>query len=485
VNQLELYAHALRAARPRQLAARFSRCVSRRRFPAAAPRTAFRPVDDLVPLWRSAAFARSDAVAGAGVVDVLGSAVPFPPPDWSLPDEPRLRRFHLHYADEVLGWARRGEEESARASVGAWIRSNPPKRGDAWHPYVVSQRIGNWVAAASLAPSLLDGSAVESLSRQARFLARNIEDDVLGNHVIANARALVLAGAALEDDVFLRRGLDVLRREVPDQILADGGHYERSPLYHLLVLRDLLEVRVAADAGWLDEPIRRMEAFAAALTRPDGLPAPFNDALLELAPTLELPKPVAGTTVFEETGYTVVRDGATWLVFDCGPPAPSFLPAHAHADVLSFQLWQDGIPIVVDPGTSTYEAGPQRDRERSTAAHSTVSVDGRDQFELWGAFRSGPLPSVRMLGALEAEISYGPVTHRRRVDVGAEVVVSDEVQGGRVVEARLPLAGPVELAADGWETGSEAQGLDVRRELPVAVRRGRVGDWRIRSAATL
>jgi uncharacterized heparinase superfamily protein len=411
--------------------------------------------------------------------------VPFPPADWSLDEEPRLRGFHLHYADEVLGWARRGDDESARASIRAWITANPPLHGDPWHPYVVSRRIGNWVAAGSIMPSLLDGFAVESLSRQASFLARNIEDDVLGNHVIANARALVLAGRALDDRRLLRRGVGVLRREVPDQILRDGGHYERSPLYHLLVLRDLLEVRVAAELGWLDDPIGRMETFAAALTRPDGLPAPFNDALLELAPQLELPEPSLGVTVFEETGYAVVRDLGTWLVFDCGSPAPPFLPAHAHADVLSFQLWQDAAPIVVDPGTSTYEAGSQRTRERSTAAHSTVVVDGRDQFTLWGAFRGGPLPRVKLLGPLEAEVGYDGIVHRRRIELGADIVVSDEVRGGRIVEARLPLAEPLELPVDEWETGTESKSFGVLREIPVAVRRGHEGEWRIRRGATL
>ena len=66
-------------------------------------------------------------------------------------------------------------------------------------------------------------------------------------------------------------------------------------------------------------------------------------------------------------------------------------PAHAHADALSFQLWADGRPVVVDPGMPTYDAGAERDWFRGTRAHSTVAIDG-DQFEPWGAFRSGPLP---------------------------------------------------------------------------------------------
>ena len=48
-----------------------------------------------------------DEVALEDEIDVLGLRVPFPPPSWDLAGQPRLRRFHLHYGDEVLGWARR------------------------------------------------------------------------------------------------------------------------------------------------------------------------------------------------------------------------------------------------------------------------------------------------------------------------------------------------------------------------------------------
>ena len=90
-----------------------------------------------------------------------------------------------------------------------------------------------------------------------------------------------------------------------------------------------------------------------------------------------------------------------------------------------------------------------------------------------------------MFGPLEAEVSYDGVVHRRRIEIGGDVVVSDEVRGGGNVEARLPLAHALEVPADAWETGSEARGFGSRREVPVAVRTGRAGEWRIRRAATL
>jgi hypothetical protein len=139
--------------------------------------------------------------------------------------------------------------------------------------------------------------------------------------------------------------------------------------------------------------------------------------------------------VFDQSGFVVVRDGPLWLAFRCGPPSPDFLPAHAHADALSFQLWWKGRPVLVDPGTFTYEPGADRDWFRSTSAHSTVCVDGRNQFRLWGAFRSGRLPKVSLRyardRALEASVVLpGRVRHVRRIEWNDDdVFVLDQLEG--------------------------------------------------------
>ncbi len=287
-----------------------------------------------------------------------------------------------------------------------------------------------------------------SLWRQLLHLEVNVEEDLLGNHVVRNARAFAIGGASFGSPRFTERALALLRREVDVQVLPDGGHYERSPVYHLLVLRDLIETRAVTGADWLSGPIERMRRFAAAISRPDGRPALFNDGGLDLAPRLELPDPPSGLAVFPDTGYAVVRSGRFWLAFDCGPPGPSFLPAHAHADALSFQLWCDGAPVVVDSGTSTYEPGAERDRLRSTAAHSTVAIDGRSQFVPWAAFRAGSFPEVDLdeagEGVLAARVVWrNGVTHIRRLTwEDAAVVVRDRIEGaGRHrMTSRLVLA---------------------------------------------
>jgi hypothetical protein len=304
--------------------------------------------------------------------------------------------------------------------------------------------------------------------RQLERLRLNIENDVLGNHVVRNARALVLGGSSFGVTELARQGVDLLRREISEQVLPDGGHYERSPSYHLVVLRDLLEIQAASPHSWLGEAIDRMRGFAAALTRPDGAPALFNDGTVD-APQLELPDPPPGLAVLPDSGFVVARDGPLWLAFRCGPAAPDFLPAHAHADALSFQLWWRGRQVFADAGTYTYEAGPDRDWFRSTRAHSTVRVDGRDQFKLWGAFRSGPLPKVSLRYAREQAVEAsvvlpGRIRHVRRIEwAGNEVVVHDRLEGkgrhrveSRLVWAPQPPKVELEVLGDGELEAEEA-----------------------------
>ena len=226
---LSLYVHAVRAARPRQLRRRATRPLRRRLLPLAGHSASPRPLVANERLWRSPAFDR-------------------------LTSEPSglLAEFAVNYGEDVVEAARRGATADARTLLVAWIDGHPPRVGSAWHPYVVSTRIGNWVAALSLAPELATPRVGESLRRQLAYLRRNIEDDISGNHVIRNAKALVLGGVALGDTAAAECGRRLLARELPEQILEDGGHYERSPAYHRLVLRDLLEVRAFVRSGGLD-----------------------------------------------------------------------------------------------------------------------------------------------------------------------------------------------------------------------------------------
>ncbi|HEY1513197.1 MAG TPA: alginate lyase family protein [Gaiellaceae bacterium] len=453
-----MWLHALRVVRPRQAAARATRPLRRRRFPAG-PGGTLRPLAENEGLWRSPAFA----------------------PSGSRPDPgSRLAAFEGHYGADVLEAARTGGDAARLAA--AWAVAQPPRADDAWHPYVASTRAANWIAAATLDPSLAP-AVDEGVRRAVARVAANVENDVLGNHVIRNAVALVLGGVAFDDASLRRRGEGLLARELPAQVLSDGGHYERSPAYHRLVLRDLLSVRAYTD---VEHAVARMLNFAAGSSRPDGAPWLFNDGGLDIAPALELDEPADGIRVFPDTGYVFVRRGGLAFAFDCGPVSPPFLPAHAHADGLSFQLWLDGEPVVVDPGMPTYEAGTERDFFRSTHAHSTVAVGG-SQFETWGAFRAGLLPQVELVDADANGVTGRVVTahgeHTRRIRLEPDaVVVEDEARGGEAVST-LVLVRDVTVQAAVEPTRRAAilaERLGERQPIGALVQRGTSSpSWRI------
>ena len=94
---------------------------------------------------------------------------------------------------------------------------------------------------------------------------------------------------------------------------------------------------------------------------------------------------------FDRGGYYLMKAddegvGVTAQI-DCGPLGYLSIAAHGHADSLSFVLRRGTEYIFVDPGTYLYQCGGiWRNYFKSTRAHNTISVDGRDQSEAGGTF---------------------------------------------------------------------------------------------------
>ena len=408
------------------------------------------------------------------------------PPDWSAPAKSRLWRFHLHYFDDLPDVALLANPPSAAINslIDHWIHSNPldgnGSTADAWHPYVVSLRLVNWMLYLS-ATAVADGLAPHvrrSLVQHAIFLERNLETDLGGNHLLKNLKALVFAGcfwAGGRADRWRDRFAAQFVKELGSQVLADGGHFERSPMYHAQVLCDAIEVAAilrrhsSVHYDGLSQLLHRMDRFAASVTHPDGNVALFNDCAFGVAPSssvlhcaltrldggdagpvtprLELllapvkaDRPVASPAAQEQaagvddqrraataTGYVAVpRDRATrFLIADVGAGGPDNLPGHAHSDLLSYELSIDKLRVVVDSGVGEYAAGRWRDYYRSTRAHNTVLVDATEQSDCWGSFRVGRRASPAQVvftdghgwQSLEAEhtgYDHLGVRHRRR-----------------------------------------------------------------------
>jgi hypothetical protein len=324
-------------------------------------------------------------------------------------------------------------------------------------------------------------------------------------------------------------GERILVEQIERQVLQDGVYFEQTTCYqrytieiylHFLVLSSRCGRRVPAtvperirkaldfllaiatprgmvpsmgdgDGGWLlplhrrdPHDVRGIFSTAAALFgRPEyawvaGGLAPETRWLLgpegaaafrAVAPA---PPQPSSHELFGAGGYVVMRSG--WgprdhqIIFDVGPLGPSRAAGHAHADLLSVQCALFGEPFIVDPGTFRYAADPLwRDSFRSTAAHSTVTVDGLGQAMPSRPFAWQATPRARLrrfasdesLGYADAEHDAyvrlpDPVVHRRRILFLKPrcLVIVDDLEGkaGHRIDTRFQFAPLRAEMQDGW-----------------------------------
>ena len=322
-----------------------------------------------------------------------------------------LRRMNLAYMGYVVPLLANGKPEDLRivgrllasfVSKNSW--SEPGVFSDVWNTYTVSHRLINLLSGLALyrrAGGAPDNATERKILEHTRFCAAficaNLERDLQFNHLMKNFVALTVYSAMCEAKPL---AFSVLRTAVPrsicQNILADGGHAERSPMYHIL---SLLDMRVFAASRlhsdvWkllLDKTICRMTAALSAMTLADGEIALMNDSWVGEAPT---PSDLIANTALKAgrlplTGYESLRGGGDSVVFDCGPCGPDKNPGHAHADFLSIEATVAGKRFLVDTGVPTYTAGDLRDAARSAAAHNGPRLIGEEPLEFWKSFRVG------------------------------------------------------------------------------------------------
>lgn len=327
---------------------------------------------------------------------------------WNDSNSTKLWLYNLHYFDDLT---RRGNGRFQAKMIERWIAENPAPFGNGWEPYTVSLRIVNWIKW-SLNGNTLTTEMHNSLATQVRWLSRNLEYHLLGNHLFANAKALTIAGLFFngqEAEEWLDTGCSLLAREISEQILPDGGHFELSPMYHAIILEDMLDLwNVAQAFGWSDRSVfvtlhsitTKMRKWLHTMCHPDGRIAFFNDAAFGIAPelpeierysaALDLPivVPPKGPLIqLSHSGYIRLEANGLTAFLDVAEVGPDYIPGHAHADTLSFELSLGGARMFVNGGTSTYEPSQKRLAERETRAHNTVEVAGVSSSEVWSAFR--------------------------------------------------------------------------------------------------
>jgi uncharacterized heparinase superfamily protein len=443
------------------------------------------------------------------------------PESWQDRRHGLLWNFNLHYFEDLLAPDAGSRTGFHRSLLHRWAKENPPVTGTGWLPYPCSLRISNWIKW-HLSGGYLDDKLVRSLATQAEWLDKRCEHHLRGNHLFVNAKALCMAGLAIDcarSNHWLESSLKILRTEVPAQVLPDGGHCERSPMYHSLVLEDVLDMLNLAFAAGLPDRhplvtllrpcVAPMLEWLGSMCHPDGDFAFFNDCALGIAPTLDQLEQYAervtgnqssgskrGTRQLAASGFTRLVSGPWTVLLDTGSAGPKEQPAHAHAGTLSLEASLLGHRLFVNSGTSTYSIGDARMHERGTAAHSCVQVGQSDSSQVWASFRMGRRARVTAAeltscadGCWSVDATHDGYAHlpgrplvRRRVTVGDRTLRIQDWAG----KAPDGAVSRFHLHPDVTATGSDV----IRLELPdgmVAVLRHNAlavsiadGEWRPR-----
>jgi uncharacterized heparinase superfamily protein len=466
IKLLTRYYHTLRYLKWIQYTGRIRSAIHRPR----PPQLVTPPVRDFVAANWSSCPLRPASMHGPKTFRFLNvSASLQSANDWKDSTQSQLWLYNLHYFDDLTAQDHATRTSWHRDLISQWIRENPAALGAGWAPYPTSLRIVNWVKWA-FAGNTLDSTAQCSLAKQTQYLSQTLEYKFLGNHLWANAKALIFSGVFFQgtrSDAWLYRGIKLIETQLGEQILDDGGHFELSPMYHAIILEDVLDIinlsqfSPGAIPGELITRMRviatRMLNWLRMMTHPDGGISFFNDSTFAIAPAygalacyavslgiIESLEPIRPIEHLKISGYVRLTTAVGVLFIDVARVGPDYLPAHAHADTLSFEFSILNQRIFVNGGISTYSLGAVRQLERGTASHNTVDIDGEDSSEVWGAFRVARratpfhVKAERIGDRLCVEGSHdgyrrlkGKPVHTRRIEMtDTSFVVCDRIEGG-------------------------------------------------------
>jgi uncharacterized heparinase superfamily protein len=277
-------------------------------------------------------------------------------------------------------------------------------------------------------------------------LMDNLEYHLMGNHLLENAFSLLFGAYYLRNESFFKTANEILKTELSEQFLDDGGHFERSTMYHQIMLfrmldclnlvrnnaEDVIPTKEGTEEYILTVYTQKMCNFLQKITFKNGDTPLVNDAAKNIAPTTKQLIEYANRLNIKDSevklsksGYRKFNKSNYELLVDVGNIAPDYLPGHAHAGALSFVLYVNQKPFIVDTGTSTYAKNEIRQLERSTSAHNTIQIGDFEQSEMWSSFRVGRRAKTTILSENENEITASHDGYKRQGIIHKRTFIAD------------------------------------------------------------
>jgi hypothetical protein len=389
----------------------------------------------------------------------------------------------------------------------SWSAQNPYGRGPNWSCAMeVALRAMNLLAAFDVfrySPRMDADFLVfflQLLQHHGNYIKRNLEFSYIAtsNHYLSDVVGLLWIGLLLpelhEAETWRDFGLRQMLREMDHQVLADGADFEASTGYHRFVTELFLYSFLLCREHTIDiderhwSKLHDMLRYIRAYLRPDGFAPLIGDTdggqvlpfvrhrADDHAYLLDFIDPAPTTSkAFPNAGTYIMRHDDLYLCFNTSDAGINGRGSHGHNDALSIEVSAHGHAFIVDPGTYVYTADLAKRHEfRSTAYHSTVQIDGKEQntIHVDSPFVIGNEAKPRVLEWQTGDEfdkvvgeHYGySVTHRRTITFDKRQgmwLIDDEFfgEGEHVYEARFHFAPGLNVSVSG--TAVEANGLIV------------------------
>ena len=395
---------------------------------------------------------------------------------WNNTKASHLWNFNLHYFEFAIALAAAYTKKKDikyynkfKELLLNWIENNSDIKGDAWQAYTISLRIPNLLICFDLFGKIFKDDKgfreqiLKKVYHQYKYLMQHQEQHLLGNHYFENIKTILICSLYFKEDSIYKTYFLKLQKQIKEQILEDGMHFELSLMYHKIVLEDIIRIafclqqRKPEDVKSLIPTIQKMADILASLEKDMGKIPLFNDAgdgvaketyqLLNATKHLFGIEPIYKNN-FPESGYYKYYKKNIAIMFDAGRLGPDYMPGHGHCDALSFELSLSGKPVFVNSGTYQYQ-GELRKYFRSTEAHNTIKIGNQQQSECWGEHRvARRISNVTfqendnvIFGAYENHL--GNIHQRSLVFIDTKkLIIRDlvKVKSGRITHSYLHLA---------------------------------------------
>lgn len=375
---------------------------------------------------------------------------------WEIGDAPPGWRREANGFDwlrdlEAAGGAQAGE--TARRLVTGWLQHEiavGKTLSDKliWSAGVTGRRVRAWTYHWRL---LTDGMAkdatemlLDSLGRQVRHLSYAAGVEGSGLERLQGIIGLVQACLMLPlFSARLPQAVGALERELSCSILPDGCHATRSPRIQVEAMRDLVALRDLFQEMQQETPIGlvtaidRLAPVLRFFRHGDGRLALFHDTREGDAAEIDgiLAKADArgrAPTRCPHGGFERLVSGKLSVLADAGAPPGFPFDGQSHAAPLAIEVSAGEERLIVNCGAARSSDGEWARAQRSTAAHSTLSIDDTNADEIGADGRIGRRRASTVVerneaeGAVWVEMSHDGyrkpfgLTHSRRLYLASE-----------------------------------------------------------------